>query len=363
MSVFLPIIYKQGDQRWGPNLLGFNTQAPYDMTNFGCLVTCWAMVDRYFGKDTDPGRLNATYVSMGPGKAFVKGGGDYIPGGNNLAFGDIKEVRTLTPSLITDAQIAEIKNAIDNGYPVIIGIDYNPRDVDYDSHFVTIVDYNPNDENDFTIADPITGTTRSLKDYLGWYKPNARNTIESYVIVTGPKPKLEAGTIPVLKTDFVNLVHNSTEYDKIVAYLKPGADPKTTQFEELQTIVAGIKSRQTDLENQLKQAIADKELALKEVENQKDKLANTIAECQRAIKLKEAEFNALKATIPDMEKLESQYKGTIAGLEGELREAQKTIGLRDLEITSLKNEIARLKSGQTTSNPLIEFLRKVGLIK
>ena len=343
--ITLPILYQQGDTRWGANLLGFNKVAPFDMENYGCLVTCWAMCDRYYGKDTDPGRLNDTFKSMGAGKAFTTNGGDYIPGGNNLAYGDIKEVRTLTPSLMTDAQIAEIKTSIDNGYPVIIGIDYNPKDVDYDSHFVVIVAYNPNEENDMTIADPITGTTRSLKNYLGWYKPNARNTIESYVCTTGPKPKLNADTLPVLKTDFVNLVHGSSEWDKTVEYLKPGADPKATQFADIQTVVAGYKSRITDLENQLSKATTDKELAETEVANQKEKLANKMAECQRTLDAQIAQYDALKKSIPDVAKLEGQYVGTIKTLEGELREAQKTVGLRNLDITDLKTQLSECKKG------------------
>lgn len=360
--ITLPILYKQGDTRWGANLLGFNKVAPYDMTNYGCLVTCWAMVDRYYGKDTDPGRLNDTYKGMGVGKAFVSAGGDYIPGGNNLAFGDIKEVRTLTPSLMTDAQIAEIKTSIDNGYPVIIGIDVSPQTVAYNSHFVTVVAYNPAEENDLTIADPITGTLRSLKAYLGWFKPNARNTIESYICTTGPKPKLNAETLPVLKTDFVNLVHNSTEYDKTVEYLRPGSDPKVTQFEDLQTVVAGIKSTQTDLTNKLNAATQATAAAEKEVENQKDKLANVSAECERVLKLKEAELTALKATIPDMAKLEGTYKATIDDLQGKLREAQKAKGVAELETVRVAGELKQCQSGlrPTFADKIRGWLQSIG---
>jgi uncharacterized protein YvpB len=339
MKVELPIIYSQWDTRWADTLLGFNTNQPFNIYNYGCFISSWAMVCQYYGKSIDPAQLNQKLKDLGPGKGFTAGGGDYVPGGVNKIYGDIKETRTVTPSLLTDAQLAEIKTSIDNGYPVIICIDYNPKTNQPDTHFVVIVDYNNNDENDFTIADPLGGKIRSLKDYLGWLKPNVRNTIESYVITSGPKPKLNSDTIPVLKTDFANLVHGSSEYDKIVEYLKPGADPKTTQFEDLQTVVAGIKSRQTDLENQLKQAILDKQLAEQEVVNQKDKLANVTADCQRQLTLKTAEYDALKATVPDVQKLKGQYEGTIDELQGELREAQKQVGLKDLEITKLKNDV------------------------
>jgi hypothetical protein len=47
---------------------------------------------------------------------------------------------------------------------------------------VTIVAYNPDDENDFTVLDPIDGKFRSLKKYLGFFMPSARRTIEAYVV-------------------------------------------------------------------------------------------------------------------------------------------------------------------------------------
>lgn len=358
MKINLPIIYSQGDSRWGANMLGFNKNLPYNMANFGCLVTCWAMVDRYFGKDTDPGRLNTTFSSLGAGKAFTANGGDYIPGGNNLVFGDIKEKRTLTPSLLVDGQISEIKTSIDNGHPVIICLDYNPKTVQADTHFVVVVDYNPNDENDMTIADPINGTVRSLKNYLGWYKPNMRNTIESYVCVTGPKPKINAETIAVPKSDFENMVKKSTQHDKMVEYLKPGADPNSTLFEDLQTVVAGIKSTATDLSNKLKEALTAKDIAETELANQVDKVANISSQYEQALKTKQHEYEALKSTIPDMEKLKGQYIGTIDSLTGQLREAQKEVGAHNVTITGLKRELSECKKGISAWTKVLAVIKK-----
>lgn len=337
-KVNLPILYSQWDDRWAANFLGFNTQLPFNMYNYGCYVTAWAMVCRYFGKEVDPGSLNQKLKDLGVGAGF-DGGGNYVPGGVHLLFGDIKEALTRTPSTLTDAQMGEIRTALDNNYPVIIGIDVNPRTVEYNSHFVVVVDYNINDENDLQIADPLGGKIRSLKDYLGWLVPGVRNTIYSYVICTGPKPKYGGEMIPILKEHYELYLKNHDQWHKLVHYLKPGADPNGTLFEDIQTVIAGIKSRQTDLENQLAGAIEAKKLAEQEVTNQKDKVANVEAECQRQLKLAKAEYEALKATTPDIEKLRGQYQGTIDQLGGELREAQKQVGLRDLEIARLKNEV------------------------
>lgn len=350
-KITLPILFSQWDDRWANEFLGFNTALPFNIYNYGCYLCCWAMVDRYYGKDTDPKRLNEMYKGMGLGKAFDKGG-NYLPGGNNLAFGDIKETRTATPSLLTDEQIGIIKTSIDNGHPVIIGLDVNPKTVAYDSHFVVVVDYDPSDENNLTIADPLGGKLRSLKDYLGWLVPGVRKTIYSYVVTSGPKPKYGGEMIPILKEHFDLYTKNHDQWHKLVHYLKPDADPNTTLFEDMQTVIAGIKSRQTDLENQLKEAIKGKELAEVEVTNQKDKLANVTAECQRELKVQKAEYEAKISAMPDVKKLEAQYKGVISEIEGNLREAQKTVGQRDLEIKRLQKELEICQNGLKTYNAL-----------
>ncbi len=352
IKVTLPILYSQWDARWAKILLGFNTDTKYDLYNYGCYVTSWAMVCRYYGKEIDPAQLNEKLKALGAGKGFANAG-DYVPGAVHLLYGDIKETLTRTPSTLTDAQLGEIRTALDNNYPVLIGIDVNPRTVDYESHFVVVVDYNPNDENDLTIADPLGGRLHSLKDYLGWLVPGVRKTIYSYVITQGPKPKYGGEMIPILREHYDLYVKNHDQWHKLVHYLKPDADPNGTLFEDMQTVIAGIKSRATDLENQLYTAVEAKKLAEQEVVNQKDKLANVEAECQRQIKLKIAEYDALKATIPDVEKLRGQYEGTIKDLEGQLREAQKQVGLRDLEITKLKSEVEVVN----LLDKLIEWIR------
>src|SRR3990167_7452091 len=140
MKINLPILYSQWDERWAKLLLGFNSDPQFDFYNYACLIASLAMGCRYFGKEVDPVILNDKLKEI---KGYTKGGGNYVWGSITKIFSDIKENKVETPSLLTDTQIGEIKTAIDNGYPVIIGIDYNPKDVDFDSHYVVIVGYNP----------------------------------------------------------------------------------------------------------------------------------------------------------------------------------------------------------------------------
>jgi len=337
MKVNLPVIYAQGDSRWGTKMLGFNTEMPYNIANYGCLLSCLAMVCKYFHKEENPETLNNLLRDK---KGFVDGG-LYVYGAISKCYSSITETRTITPSALTDAQIQEIKNALDNGFPVMIHLDFNPKTVKNDMHWVLIVDYNPSDENDFTIADPITGTTRSLKKYLGFFKPSARNTIEQYIIYSGKMPEEIAGKVlvDIKENGILNAIKE--QWSKLIAYLNLNTDPNTTLFEDIQRVIAGIKSRQTDLEKQLDAKDLELQKANTEIKNRVDQLANTERSCQEDAKLKKAEYDALKATVPDVAKLKGSYEGTILDLQGRVRELEKTGGKKDLRITELETQLVQ----------------------
>ena len=190
----IPAVYSQMDSRLGNVFLGFNTQLPYNIYNFGCLITCIAMVCKYYGKEENPLSINDKLKKV---NGFVSGG-NYVPDAIEKIHKDITETRVMTPAPLTDFQMNEIRSALDNGYPVMIEVDYNPKTVENDMHFVLITDYNKNDENDFTIADPLGGTIKSLKSYLGWFRPSARKTINQYYIYKGVVPKTELTVTEVL---------------------------------------------------------------------------------------------------------------------------------------------------------------------
>jgi len=357
MKLNIPVIYSQWDSRWASILLGFSTIATSNIYNYGCLITCLAIVARYFGKQVTPADINDKLKEK---KGFK--GNLYLWGFLTQVFPDIKEIKTETPDLLTDAQIGEIKGAIDSGYPVMVQIDVNPRTVEADMHFVLITGYNPSDENDFTIADPLGGLFRSLKDYLGWFRPSARKTIERYVIYEGKAqpPSAENETMPVPKKDFENLVHGSDQWDKTVdEYLPDGTDPKHTQFDVVQRVVSGFKSRVTDLENQLNEKNKDLAVANTEIDNQKDKIANIEKECQIQLKTQKDYYEGIIANTPNIEKLKGQYEGTIEDLNEELKEAKKQGGLKDLEIASLESELDKTQKSLGLLKSIFLLLKKL----
>lgn len=177
----LPKIYSQKDGKWAKEKLGFSTTS--ELEDYGCLDTVLAMVASYYGHVVNPKEINDL---LKKNQGFM--GDLYAWGGLFRCFGDIKERRFVTPSKLTDAQMQAIRDAIDKGFPVMLWLDYNPKTVKNDMHWVLAIGYNPADENDLTIADPIDGTVKSLKKYLGWLIPSARRTIETYVIYEGKVP-------------------------------------------------------------------------------------------------------------------------------------------------------------------------------
>lgn len=362
MRVNLPLLFSQSDSRWASEILGFNTNSAYNFKNFACLITDLAMICQYFGFQEDPLTINSKLKKLGAGKGFVAGSGNYIYGAITNLHKEIVEVVTKTPDPLTDPQLNKIKDALDRGMPVMVQLDYDPKDADLDSHFVVIVDYNQGDENDFTIADPLGGRLHSLKDYLGWFRPSARKTIEKFIIYEGPKPEDTGETVAVPADLYPKIIHSATEWAKAVTEYLPEKRPEGTFFEDLQRVVNGYKSDASA--SKARAESAEKELAITntEVANLNDKIANKEAECQRALSLKDAEIKALKDSAPNIDKLTAEYKGTIDALETQLRESQKQGGLKDKEIAELKAGLGDSQEGQDTLNAVkkvVEWIKSI----
>jgi hypothetical protein len=361
MRITLPLLFNQMDSRWGQKLLGFNKDPKYNFYNFACLICCEAMVSRYYGFDETPVTINDKLVNLGPGNGFVAGSGNYVYGSISKLHSEISEEVVYTPAPLTDGQLGEIRQHLDDGHPVMFQIDVNPRTVENDTHFVLVVDYNPEDENDFTIADPLGGQHRSLKEYLGWFRPGVRQSVEKFILFSGPKQNLSTGCLLSNTGEnqkvYEKLVHNSTEWDKTVGEYLPDTDPSQKRFEDVRAVISGYKSRVTDLEKQRDEAKEQTALALKEVENQKEKVANVQEACQRSLELKDAELSSYLGTAKTIEKLRGEYTARITSLEDELREAQKAKGVAGLAQTAAETKLDQCERSQQTSEKVSVIVR------
>jgi len=366
MKIELPIVYSQWDTRWKDVMLGYNKNLPYNFYNFACLITCQSMSLRYYGIDATPITVNDALLKLGQNVGYASGTGNYVWGALSKIWKQVTEKRVATPSLLTDAQIGEIKGAIDKGYPVMAEIDVNPKTVQADMHFVLIIGYDPNDENNFTIADPLGGKIRSLKDYLGFLIPNARRTISQYIIYSGTVPQNATNTMPVDKQLFKDLVHGSSEWDKTVKEYRGDVDPRTTQFEDVQKVVNGYRSRLTDLENQNKDKDNKLATADQEIKNRVEQVGRLEQQVLDKDKTHKAELDALKASMPDTSKLIGEYQGRITVLEGQVDEASKAKGqalnslaVKTTECERLQREVDELKATKVAScfESLVSWLR------
>jgi uncharacterized protein YvpB len=204
--ITLPKIYNQNDKAWKRKKLGRCKNLT--IGSDGCLISCLAMVSEYYGHEINPEEMNEKLIKKGG----YANGCLYIWGTLPKIYKDISERRIRTNYRLRDNNINDIKTALSNGYPVMLWIDYNPKTAVNNMHFVLAIGFNPDNENDITIADPIDGTLKSLKDYLGWFIKDARRTIEAYIIYKG-KP-LE---------DFYNVnIDSLQEAQKEIKYLKEG---------------------------------------------------------------------------------------------------------------------------------------------
>lgn len=175
----------QRDTKWSSVLLGFNTST-YTIGGYGCLITCIAVACNYYGKSETPLTINSKLKTANG----FSNGGFYNWGAIEKIFSDIDEQWLGNyPNRLTDAQMKTINDAIDSGYPVLVEVDFNPLTSPMDMHYVLLTARNKNDENDFTMMDPWTGSCGSLKLYLKGTKPDARTSIAQVTIYKGKVPQ------------------------------------------------------------------------------------------------------------------------------------------------------------------------------
>jgi len=148
--------YSQRDSRWGNILLGYNTNLPYTIGNFGCLITCLA---NYVGKT--PTEINNTLKAN---NGFVSGG--LFVWGKSTTIGLTQTyVSPFYSDAVSTYGLNKMRELIDNGYPLLTEVDFYPSTVNEDMHFVLVIGYDDNDI--FYAIDPWTGTEVNLTIYGG----------------------------------------------------------------------------------------------------------------------------------------------------------------------------------------------------
>lgn len=175
MRLSVPI-FSQNDPKWKQKKLGFSEVT---IGGYGCLVAIIAMLAKYYGKDTDPEKLNDQLKNVNgyANQNLYK----WYEGISKIYPDVICSKIVYTPQPVTTDQWNEMRRELDAGRPVVLQVDFIPTTSKADMHFVLLIGY----ENDqWIIADPWYGDTASLARYG---KPEI--TVQQYVFHQGPVPQ------------------------------------------------------------------------------------------------------------------------------------------------------------------------------
>lgn len=285
------LIQSQRDNRWGSILLGNNTISQYNIYNYGCLITSFG---NYIGQT--PAEVN-THKDM-----FVAGGGDFIWSKCTSIGLNNKYTSPRFEDAVPDSEIVKMKGFIDQGYPLITEVDFNPSTVSEEQHYVLIIGYDDNGE--FIILDPWTGSIVSLAVYGGVHRA----------------------------------MYMYRVYDKVLAF--EGVD---TSVDTCPAELAQVKAERDHLNDVIR---VDKD--------------PTILNLNKQISDQNSKLSTLQGTISNQETLLLNDKTTIAGLTIQANKVSElTIQVNELTDQVLKRdgEISTLKTQNGTLTTNMEKLK------
>jgi hypothetical protein len=305
------------------------------------------MVAKYYGKDTDPDRLNEAFkqLTLSTNEEFgYKNKNLYIWGSLNKIYGDISETKTVpTPNNpVSSTQFASIETEINAGRPVIVEVDFIPETSKADMHFVVLTG---KDENgNYIMADPWFGDLSTLQRYG---KP--ATTIQRFIFTSGPIPVVpvdepsddQKRAVAVITEGYNTLPNDSAKPGNMESYARAMVD-EFKQFPALQILAKQLDAfiskwfMEWDLhgdQNKSNQVLLEEEMG-KHLDFEDDK-----------IKYREAIEKAVGQTFEDDSALLASLKAIQTdkeGLKGKLEECQAKIGGKILKAFLVGNYIIRI---------------------
>ena len=176
-EVTLPVFFNQGDPRWAGEQYDHSSSANPTIGRWGCAMTSMSMAMMYAGftgnsllVNPDPGSIN---------NFMLQKDGDFIGSNVNwdaavrdlslgvLKFDGLGGSRSSIDDPVGAQNLLDRELCSDNPYPVIIGVKHCVDDKNqprFPCHFVLVIG---KEGNDYIIADPATGSKRSLMASYG----------------------------------------------------------------------------------------------------------------------------------------------------------------------------------------------------
>lgn len=159
---------------------------------------------------------------------------------------------------------------------------------------------------------------------------------------TAYEDKVPAAQVAVEADVYPHIIHGSTEWDKASQKYLPDRNPRDTQAEDLDRVVAGIRSRTTDLEKQL----ADAQV---EVANREEQVARLKAQCQESENLRLDLNKSLNDTLKKLSEVAGVYEGQLKDKQGTIDRMAKEKGTLNKQVAQLQTEIQNLKTKTVTA--------------
>jgi len=174
----------QRDARWASQTLGQDTGHDKTIGNWGCLLTAYNMIARYYKFTTMlPDEFNDFMVDSG---GFS---GQYLVNGAFKKAYPYEVIYEGYKSRDNEAMIPMIHRYIDSGWPVPARVDFKPATEAWEQHWVLIIGYS---DSDFTIADPWTGKVGLLSEAYPITGDDVLEALFYYPSKTQPPPPTPA---------------------------------------------------------------------------------------------------------------------------------------------------------------------------
>lgn len=232
-------VQSQRSSQWGSIMLGYNTVLPYNIYNYGCLITSLA---NYI--DKQPDEVNQILKD----NAGFQNGGLFVWSKSSVL--GIKETyvspRCQAVSLYS-TEVAKLREFIKSGKPALCEVDFNPATDGEEMHYVLAVGYT---DTEIIVVDPWEGQYETWTDAAF-----QRNTYQYRIYDKQCPVDLGVETLPVEKKVFENLVRKSSIYDSIRAKLNV-EDNETVILFELEKLIGyedAVVKKDKQLEDAQKQ--------------------------------------------------------------------------------------------------------------
>jgi hypothetical protein len=213
-------LLSQRDGRWGNATIGEPTGHGRIIAGWGCLLVAYNMQAHYFGlTDAMPDAFNSMMVNVG---AF---NGPFLrPGALAMLYPgaiDYQGFKTRDNSTMR----SQIRQWIDNGWPVPCRVDFDPTDSDFDQHWVLVVGYQG--DTDFWMADPWHGDVELVNNR---YPIAGSDILEAlfYAPSSQPPPPPQGDTIDLVPLMFpadrrvYEVRHPDGSQERIQTQVPPG---------------------------------------------------------------------------------------------------------------------------------------------